>query len=224
MALSLLPKAWRRGWGTAWEVDLTRGALVSGVLQCLACAITLGFGYLVFAQHRMGEYSAMLIAKGAELAMADKGMQYATGMVTLLEYLLHPVSVALMYFSFEGLVRFAAALVTGEVVGSMPLYVAAAAQQGMSRARAERAMGPRIADEVQPGDGKTCAYRILSCRPKPGWNHLITVCFQDELYEVAQHEHGPGPRPYIYLLRPAPAHKIVRGLEQYDPEAVLEKK
>ncbi len=224
MLLSLLPKAWRRGWGASWEIDLSRGALVSGVLECVGCVLALGFGYLMFAQEKMGEFSAMLIAKGAEGAMADKAMQYATGMITLMEYLIRPASVALIYFAFEGVVRLSAALISDEVVGTMPLYVVAWGQQQAARARAERALGPRIADEVQAGDGKAYTFRILSCRPKPGWDHLITVSYRDELYEVAQREQGPPPRPYIYLLRPAPAHKIVRGLEQYDPEAVLQKK
>ncbi len=219
--LSLLPKAWRGSWSTAWDVDLARGALFSGILECVACGILFGFRYLRFLDARVGDMTMQVVARDATMALSSTSVQFGMGFITLLDYMIRPMSVVLMYFSFEGVVRFAAALISDEVVGTMPLHVVAWAQQRASQARAERAMGPRIADEIQPGDGEGYAFRILSCRPKPGWDHLITVSFHDELHEVVGQERGVSPRPYVYLLRPAPAHKIVRGLEQYDPEAVL---
>ncbi len=223
MLLSLLPKAWRRGWGATYEIDLARGALVSGLLECLGCAFAYGWRYLWFLDARVGDMAMQVIAKDATTVLDARSVQFGMGFITMLDYMIRPVSVLLMYFAFEGLVRFIASFVSDEVVGTMPLHVVAWAHQRVARARAERALGPRIADEVQVGIEERYV-RILSCRPKPGWDHLITVSYKDELYEVTRCEQGPPPRPSIYLLRPAPAHKVVRGLEQYDPEAVLQKK
>jgi hypothetical protein len=140
-----------------------------------------------------------------------------------MEYMILPVTLLLIYFLIEGLVRFSAALVTGEVVGTMPLHLVAWARARVRQMAAERALGPVVADEVQAGEGHDCVLRVLSCRPKEGWNHLMTVSYNDVLYEVASQQAGTPPRRYVYLLRFKPEHKVVRGLHLYDPEEVLKK-
>jgi hypothetical protein len=84
-------------------------------------------------------------------------------------------------------------------------------------------MGPRVADVVErPGtpDGQL---RIASCRPKPTWDHLMTVKYEDEFYEVGTEKMGTPPRPYVYLLRKLPQGKAIRSLHHYRPEESLEK-
>ena len=49
----------------------------------------------------------------------------------------------------------------------------------------------------------------------------MTVSYEDQLYEVASQEEGTPPRRFVYLLRPKPDHKVVRGLHHYDPEEAL---
>lgn len=218
--LSLLPLRWRRRWNATYELELSRGALFSGLLVFAGCLILLIVRYLFFLDARMKAVAATMIAHGAEEAMGNRYFQYGAGIVTLIEYLIHPLSLLLIYFLFEGLVRFCAAFINGEVVGTMPLHLVALAHERWSRAAAERALGPRIPDEVQTGATRL-QVRILSCRPKPAWDRLITVSYEGGLYEVAGTEQGPPPRPYIYLLRPKPEHKVVRGLHHYDPNEVM---
>jgi hypothetical protein len=62
---------------------------------------------------------------------------------------------------------------------------------------------------------------IASCRPKEGWNHLMTVTYQGQLYEVTHHEQGGPPRRFLYHLKGKPEGKVVRGLYHYDPAEVL---
>jgi len=50
---------------------------------------------------------------------------------------------------------------------------------------------------------------------------MITVAYQDELYEVAAAQEGHPPRPFVYLLRKKPDHKVIRGIHHYDPEEAL---
>ncbi len=214
--LSLLPKAWRGRWAWRWEVDVVRGAMVCGLLELLGSLAVYGVRYLWFFDRRVGEMTVQAMGKGAEEGLASSYVQFGMGFVTTLDYMIRPVSMLLMYFCIEGLVRFAAALISDEVVPTLPLQLIALAQQRMSKAAAERALGPRVVDEAQPGDGNTM--RILSCRPKPGWNHLMTISYQDQLYEVARQEQGPPPRRFVYVLQPKPEHKVIRGLHHYDPE------
>ncbi len=218
--LSLLPLRWRRGWGTVYELELSRGAFFSGLLEFAGGLTLLVVRYFFFLDARFKAIAGVMIAHGAEEAMGNRYFQYGAGTVTLIEYLIHPFSLLLIYFLFEGLVRFSAALITGEIVGTMPLHLLALAHGRWSKAAAERALGPRIPDEVQTGVTRL-QMRILSCRPKPAWDHLITVSYDGGLYEVAEHQQGPPPRPYIYVLRPKPEHKVIRGLHHYDPNEVM---
>ncbi len=219
MLLSVLPQRWRR-WGAAYSVDLSRGAIFSGLLQFAACLAFLIVRYFYFLDAHFRAIADTLIAHGAEQAMDNKAFQYGAGLVTLMEFLISPLSLLLIYFLFEGLVRFTAAFISGEVVGTMPLHLLALAGERHSKAVAERALGPRVADEVEPTDNSQL--RILSCRPKPAWDHLMTISYADGLYELAGREQGVPPRPYIYLLRPKPEHKVVRGLHHYDPNEALQ--
>ncbi len=220
--LSFLPQRWRRRWTASYEVELVRGAFISGLLQFGVCIVVLIVRYLFFIDARMKAIAATLVAQGREAVMADRAFQYGAGAFAMVEYLIHPLTLLLIYFLIEGLVRFSAALIGDEVVGTMPLHLVALTHERYSRAAAERALGPRIPDEVRPGDGRDCDLRVLSCRPKPAWDRLMTVSYQDTLYEIADRSEGAPPRPYVYLLRLKPQHKVVRGLHRYDPNEVLE--
>jgi hypothetical protein len=118
-------------------------------------------------------------------------------------------------------VRALAAFVTGEVVPTLPLVGAAWALGRSQAAAAEKALGPRVEDLVQLGDGTLYHLLIASCRPKQGWDHLMTVSYQEKLYEVARQEEGLPPRRFLYQLRLKPEGKVVRGMYHYDPAEVL---
>jgi hypothetical protein len=137
------------------------------------------------------------------------------------EYIFSPLSILLVYFTLEGTLRVFAAAVTEETPGTLPLYVLAWGIELTRRWRAERALGPRIIDEVQRFRGIGYDLGIASCRPKSGWDRLMTIEFEDKLYEVFEEKLGPRPRRYIYLLREAPKAKVIRGLHHYRPDEVL---
>ncbi len=216
MLLSLLPARWRRGWGEAHAVDLERGALISGLLEAIGCLTAFCIRYIFFLDQRVGNMTMQVIAKNAETTLDNTSIQFGMGFITMLDYMIRPVSLVLIYFTIEGVVRFAASIVSGEVVGTMPLHVTAWARARYQRGAAERALGPRVEDEVRSGktEGELV---ILSCRPKDGWNHLMTVSYNDGLYEIAGEQTGGPPRRFIYFLRPKPEYKVVRGLHHYDP-------
>lgn len=79
---------------------------------------------------------------------------------------------------------------------------------------------PPIADVVEPGDGAEFDLRIASCREKP-WDPLLTISYEDRLYEVSSERPGEPPHPFLYLLRFHPANKVVRRIHRYDPYETL---
>lgn len=153
-------------------------------------------------------------------------IQYApeawVGPLAWMEYAFHPRSLLLGYVFLEGLLRFVVALVSGESLGSFPLYLVVWVQGRRQRRRAEAALGPKVVDTVTRGDGPRFDLRIESCRSKPNWNRLMTVTYEDEFYEIAKQEEGRPPRPFVYLLRRMPEGKIIRGLHHYRPDEALD--
>jgi hypothetical protein len=83
------------------------------------------------------------------------------------------------------------------------------------------ALGVRVADEVEPVQSEDVKLRVRSCRQKPDWDQRITIFYNEQLYEIAGTEKGTAPRRYVYLLRPKPASKIVRGTYHYSPTEAL---
>ena len=220
MALSYLPEAWRKKLNLLDAGDLRTPAMISGILQVAASVGAIVLLYPAYVKSSMSS-DAM---ERAQLAAMGKGGETAVmgfGIILLAAYLVSPVTILLEYFLAEGFVRALAALVTGEVVPTLPLVGAAWALGRSQAAAAEKALGPRIVDLVQPGDGSLYHLLIASCRPKQGWDHLMTVSYQDKLFEVTRQEEGSPPRRFLYHLRLKPAGKVVRGLYHYDPAEVL---
>ena len=80
-------------------------------------------------------------------------------------------------------------------------------------------MGPAVADAVERlPDGRI---RIASAAVKAGWNSSVTIGIDGQWFEVEREEQAQPPRPYVYVLRPAPPGKILRGYQQY-PAATVE--
>ncbi len=204
-----------------WEGKLRKSALISGIVQLLGACGLLFLRYPRFVESQIAQIDSRLF-----LAAAEKGGDTAVrglGIVFLIAYVLTPLSLLIIYFAFEGAVRFIAATSTGEVVGTLPLLLV---EKGMAKAKAyreEKRQGPRIPDLVlpPPPDNRDYDLAIVSCRAKSNWDHLLTVSYNDTLYEVVDYLEAAPPRRHVYLLRKAPEHKVVRGLHHYDPEEVL---
>lgn len=213
---AFLPQPWRRNIPVSMSA-----AAISGAAEFVFCLGALIYRYLTFAHLRMvADMEIMLKAaqRGGETAVMGSGL------FLLLEYLLQPLTILLCYFALEGVVRTVAAAVTQETPPSLPLYLLLLAQQKLSRLRRERALGERIVDEVNFVESSPLCLRIASCRPKEAWGRLTTIVYQDQLYELAAAQEGNPPRPFVYLLRRKPEHKIVRGIHYYDPEETLDRK
>jgi hypothetical protein len=220
---SLLPTQLRARWQWGSDANLRTSTIISGVAEALISLLLYVGGYLSFMHMRVeGLMGSGIQAGGA--AMMNEGVAFGAGALAVTEYIFKPLSLALVYFAIEGALRAMAAVVTDECVGTLPLAVIGWVIGRAERARKERSLGPRVLDQVQVCEGISYDLVIASCRAKEGWNKLITVEYQDQLYELYDQKKGVSPRPHIYQLRKLPPGKVVRGLHRYSPDEALTEK
>lgn len=224
LIVALLPERVRRRRIASWHGNLRSAAATSGIMQMLGCVGMLLVRYPRFFESRFAGLNPNVMISAAETG-GDTAVR-GFGIIVLFAYIITPASMVLIYFAFEGVVRLFGAVTTGEVVGTLPLTIADWSATRLRELHVEKKQGPRIPDMVAAPPVEGCGYdlSIASCRAKPGWDHLLTISYNDTLYEVAEYVEGDIPRKHVYLLRRAPAHKVIRGLHHYDPEEVLQGK
>jgi len=219
LGLAFVPEAWRQRWFRGTPANLVSGAGVTGVAQLIVFLAMLGWRYPAFVRSQFTGGMAT-----ATMTAAEKGGETAVmglGPLLLVAYLIQPLSLVLLYFAIEGAVRVVAAVVSSEVLPTGPLFLLSLFDARARAYRHEQAMGPRVIDVVSvEGNGDLL---IASCRPKT-WTQLTTICYEDQLYEVAKENQGAAPRRFLYLLRRIPPHKLVRGVYDYAPDEALARK
>lgn len=219
--LSLLPRRWARQFVTDESISWQRAGALSGILEAVGSVAGLGFHYWstmqYYTQAQLGP--TMQATQGAPGYAA--GM--AVGFTAYVMFLVSPLTWILVYFLIEGAVRAMAAIILGQVTGTLPL-VAVDGILRIFRQRAAEAKLPRVADTVVRGEpGQPWDLRVESCRPKPDWKYPLTVRHAEEFFQVM----GEAPagtdaaRPYVYLLQRVPPGEGFRGMDNYDPESVL---
>jgi hypothetical protein len=221
----LLPRQYRRSWPWGADEGLRGPAIFSGFAEAVISLALVIVRYFAFLQWRIGTIAdAALKRPAGDAALGSLAVQMGTGFVTLLEYALRPLTLLLIYFTIEGTVRVFAAWVAGESAGTLPLYVLGL---GVDRAQAawhEHRLGPRVPDLVQHCEGISYDLCIASCRPKPAWNRMTTIEYNDEFYELHEERTGAPPRPYLYQLRKLTPGRMIRGIHRYHPHEALTEK
>jgi hypothetical protein len=224
MILSLLPKRYRDSLSVSVQADLKQGAIASGLAVSIVCLASFILRYLTFIQYRVGDLGQRAIDRGVEGVLVNRVVHFGMGAVATAEYLLHPLTLLLIYFAVEGAARFLAALITEEITGTLPLYVLAWIEDRFRRARAERALGPLVPDIVEPMYSPDYDLRIFTCRRKRHWDRMITVSWQDQFYEVLDEQLGRPPHYFIYRLKKSRPGRVVRIVHQCDPQEVMQEK
>ena len=225
MVGALLPRQFRSRWAWGSEASLRGPTIFSGLAEAVISLGLIILRYFVFFQWRMGTIAdAALKGGGGDEALANTGAQFGMGFTVLVEYAFSPLTLLLVFFSIEGVLRLFAALIGDECVGTMPLYLLAWGLDRAAKARKERQLCPRVPDEVQHCKGISYDLVIASCRPKPGWDRLITIEYEDQLYELFEEKRGGQARPHIYQLRKLSPGRIIRGLHHYHPDEALTEK
>ena len=220
--VSLLPRRYRGHWLGDGNLDVRRGSVLSSVVQFAGCCAAMWALYPSFIQQRLAQASALAAASHPGDKFVEGVTVFASGQFAALEYMFRPLTLVLLYFAIEGAVRIFSSVASDAILPTMPLQVFAWAYDYAAGRYQEARMGTRVADVVGPGVEGKYALKIESCRPKQ-WNSLITIRYNERMYELQGEETGQAPRRFVYLLRLKPEHKIVRGLHVYDPEEPVRK-
>jgi hypothetical protein len=195
LLLSLLPPYYRRTLQGHAGSYLLRGAVVTSIAEVLLAAIFYARGFIDYARDAYMPPVAFL-----EYFFAWKGLLCAA-------------------FFIDGAIRLLATFAR-QALGIFPIYIAAWTHAALSRRSARKSQPALIADLVE-GPSPSGELKISSCRSRKNWDKWMTIMYEDNLYEIAHAELQNGPRPYVYLLRPKPESKVIRGLHRYDPNEVF---
>lgn len=153
------------------------------------------------------------------IAGSNETGQAIIAFIVVLDFLIHPVSLLVLYLAIEGLIRFAGGLITGEIVPNLLVSLYFKTADSVSRSSARRWSTPPAADIAERLEGGRI--RISSASQKAGWNSSITVGIGGQWFEVEREEQAPPPHAFAYVLRPAPSGKVLRGYQEYD-SAILD--
>ena len=212
--LAFLPPRYRKVQG------LRDPAIVSAMIEgFLAVSFLIGRIYAFVSR------PGLVPDKLANQLFVKKGGEFmaANAVAGAANFWLDPIVWVCLFFFFESLVRYFAAIEGSNIIGTLPLYAISTAHGLIDRTAHKRYLGALIADEIMPADENLgYALRIRSCRPKLDWNRLVTVEYQNEFYECFREDQGPPPRRFIYYLRKSPADRLVVVIRKYSPDEVLE--
>ena len=195
LLLSLLPPYYRRTLQTHAGSYLLRGAVVTSILEVVFAAVLYAKGFVEFTANAYLPPVAVL-----EYFFTWRGLLFAA-------------------FFFDGAVRLLATFAR-QSLGVFPLYFAAWMHAALARRSARKRQPALVADLVE-GPNSAGELKISSCRSRKNWDKWMTIIYEEKLYEIAGAELRDGPRPYLYLLRPKPESKVIRGLHRYHPDEVF---
>jgi hypothetical protein len=209
--LSYCPVWVRQTYRPESTLRILRAATWGGLGQLLLAGFALVLGlnnYFFIRLHALAPHSAGVNSTGEAIIV---------WMVTF-EYLLHPLSLFLIYLAIEGSIRFVGGLIAGEVVPSL----AVSFYFKVSHSLAGSCVRPSLAEpdliEYLSGD----RVKISSAKEKTAWNASLTIRISREWFEVERKEVGKQPHLFVYILRRAPLGKILRRYEEFDLASALE--
>jgi hypothetical protein len=208
--LSFCPAGIRRQRRPGSQLTVLRSATWGGLAQLLLAALL-----LIVRLKRHFVLRAQQL--GPHMAGSNETGQAIVALIVVLDFLIHPLSLLLLYFAIEGLVRFAGGLITGEIVPNLLVSLYFKTTDSASRSLARHSASPvaDIADRL--ADGRI---RICSASQKTGWNSSITIGIGGQWFEVESEEQASPPRTFVYILRPASPGKVLRGYQEYDAASV----
>src|SRR5947207_6956479 len=197
--LSYCPLPLRRIHRPESTVRLQHLATITSLLQMLL------FGALLMLSYK--SFLALRARQFPQLTSMHEAVQAQALFIFSLDFLLHPLTLILLYFVLEGCVRFFGGLVFSEIVPGFPAFAGYKISTALrNRRQAKEQQRNAVSDLVEwLADGRI---RIASCIQKPTWNPSITIGIGGKWYELERQQQGPLPRPYTYVLRPAPPGKI----------------
>jgi hypothetical protein len=209
---SPLPKELAGNYRPASTVAFLRGAYIGALLELSFCYPLLQ-NYFHFLQVRADELNSL--SHGA-LRSANEGTQLYFHYILTLEYLIHPLSLVLLYLTIEGALRFLSIFFTGENYPSLILVAGLKVRRAIAASRSAR--NPSLPDEIRFEPDSEHILKILSCKPKDEWRELMTLEYRDEFFELAEiSKSASAERPFGYYFRRKHPGAVIRKFIRFDP-------
>ena len=196
LLLSILPPRYRRAYSHYAGAHLLLATYISSLFELIMACVLYAKGFVEYIPNA------------------------SIGPAAFLEYFFSAKGFFLALLFLDGAFRLLAAI-AGQSLGSTPLYLLAWIHDSLDRRAVRKHEVPLVPDLVEPMPDSNGALRILTCRPRKNWDKWMTVMIEENLYEISGAEFAPPPRPFVYLLRPKPESKVIRGLHRYHPEEVF---
>jgi hypothetical protein len=113
IAASLWPKKHRKTWFPTPSLIESRGAMVSGALE-----------FVIFGSFEWFQFARHFLAVANHFAKGNIGTQLVAVFLIVISEFFYPLSLLCIILAIEGAIRFVAALISGEVVPSLPVVLA----------------------------------------------------------------------------------------------------
>src|SRR6516162_4283864 len=140
--LSFCPAAVRRVFPPELPQRMLRAATWGGLAQFFLAA----WAFLI-------QLKVYMVLRAQQLAPHVTGqgpaVQAGLTVVVFLEFLLHPLSLLLLYLAVEGFLRFMAGLVSGEIVPSFLVFLAFKAAKFQYRRREQQEIANLVPDSLE---------------------------------------------------------------------------
>jgi hypothetical protein len=146
IVMAFLPPRYR-----AAGARLREQGMVSGILQLLVAIGVLLIRFYMDSWRRAG-----IIGPGVNTPsnLPQVNATPGGGIFMMIEFVLQPLNMLLLYLFYEGLIRYAAANFSDQVVGTLPFYVVSGVHGLIEKAKDRRFVGELIPDEIFRGSGK----------------------------------------------------------------------
>jgi hypothetical protein len=204
----------------AESAKLRFAGIAGGLLQTGAA-----MGYLIYRFHIFFWQRAGIIGPGVDTPsnLPEVNATTGGGVFMMAEFIFNPINAFLLYLFFEGMVRYLAARVSDQIIGTLPLYAISGIHSLIDKAKYRKYVGELVPDEVVCGTRKEgYDLKIYSCRAKLNWNPYIAIEFEGVYYQYFKEEYGAVPRRFIYYLRKQPAEVVAPVVDHYDMKNVLQ--
>jgi hypothetical protein len=235
---SFLPQRWRKALPFYRFVKWERAAAIGGLAEFVLAFMALMHWFF----HAMSAWVDRAVDAALNGKLGSAVTDQAIGGVVLFLWVVNPLTLLLVYFATEGIVRLWAGEMSETVLGTLPLFlvdkifvtvfrigipenrnVADSSLHNPSLARILRerllvARLPEVGDELR--FKKSASEEILeihSSRKKEGWSSPNVVCYRDTYYRLEADFLAGAPRPFHYVLRRLPMGVPSRKVLKYSP-------
>ena len=237
--LSLLPRRWRNSLASRSSMPWVPATIISGCVEavCGLAGLLYWYSYSVTSWVQKSMDAQLNAHPGSAIPVGTEGF------VGLLLIAANPFTWVIVAISVEGIVRACAALATGEILGTFPLFIVdkifarsmgrkttardpedsshAGGSSFFSALHQKYLIGtlPLVPDELHYSTGDSEQFlEIRACRPKPEWDPPRVVRFSNVYFRLEKSAQTSGSRPFLYILRRLSAGVPGRAVLAYRPD------